>query len=129
MTLARPLFFDRDGPPLPDDFRKAPLPPLVARPDVRALKRSIENLPDQTALIDHDWLVLAVSAAWAREGQTGDVEAVVPGDDFAELARLWASEGKRNAEVLLQAVEDLSAGRTRSFHHIFEVSDRLEDPR
>lgn len=129
VTLARPLFFDRDGPPLPHDFRPAPPSPAVPPPDVRALKRSIENLPDQTALIDHDWRVLAVSTAWAREGQTGDVKAVEPGDDFAELARLWVLEGKRNAGVLLQAVEDLSAGRTRSFHHIFEVSDRLEDPR
>lgn len=129
VTLTRPLFFDRDGPPLPDDFRLAPSSPAFAPPEVRALRRSIENLPDQTALIDHEWRVLAVSAAWAREGQTGDVEAVVPGDDFAALARLWAREGKRNAEPLLRAVNDLSAGRIRSFHHIFEVSDRLEDPR
>jgi signal transduction histidine kinase len=128
-TLARPLFFDRDGPPLPEEFRSTALLRATARSEVRALKRSIETLPDQTALLDHDGRVLAVSTAWAREGQTGDVRAVVPGDDFYELARLWSVEGKRNAEVLLTAVDDLSAGRITSFHHVFEVSDQLEDPR
>jgi signal transduction histidine kinase len=103
--------------------------PTPPRPDLGALKRSIETLPDQTALIDPDWRVLAVSTAWAREGQTGDVRAVLPGDDFAELARLWVDEGRRNAEMLLAAVEDLSVGRITSFHHVFEASDRLEDPR
>jgi signal transduction histidine kinase len=128
-ALARPLFFDRDGPPLPDDVRRTPPSLIAPQPELRGLKRSIENLPDQTALLGQDWRVLAVSSAWAREGQTGDVRAIVPGDDFAELAKLWSVEGKRNAEVLLAAVADLSAGRITSFHHIFEVSDRLEDPR
>jgi hypothetical protein len=94
-------------------------------PDVRALKRSIESLPDQTALLDPDWRVLAVSPAWAREGETGEVRAVVPGDDFRELAKLWVIERKRNAELLLAAVENLSAGRVASFHHVFEVSERI----
>lgn len=127
-TPASPMFFDRDGPPLPDDFGLSPAPPVDDAGDVRALARSIENLADQTALLDHDWRVLAVSTAWAREGRTGEVRAVVPGDDFYELAQLWVAEGKRNAEPLLAAVEDLSAGRIASFHHVFEVSDRLEDP-
>ncbi len=108
--------------------RPASMLRVAAGPDVRALKRSIENLPDQTALLDSEWRVLAVSSAWAREGRTGEVRAVVPGDDFRGLAKLWVIEGKRNAEVLLAAVESLSAGRISSFHHMFEVSDRLEDP-
>jgi signal transduction histidine kinase len=53
----------------------------------------------------------------------------MPGDDFRHLSRVWVDEGQRNAEVLLAAVENLSAGRITSFHHVFEVSDRLEDPR
>ncbi len=126
---ASPMFFDRDGPPLPEDSRAAPSSLTPRMGDLRALKRSIENLPDQTALLGPDWRVLAVSSAWAREGPTGDVRAIVIGDDFAGLARLWSAEGKRNAEVLLAAVDDLSAGRISSFHHVFEVSDRLEDPR
>jgi len=100
-----------------------------ARSHIRALKRSIENLPDQTALLDQDWRIRAVSAAWAREGRTGAVDALVPGDDFRRLAGVWVDEGQRNAQVLLAAVENLSTGRITSFHHVFEVSDRLEDPR
>ena len=126
---ARSIFFGRDGPPLHHNFQSTQLLRACEGPDVRALKRSIEALPDQTALLDPDWRVLAVSPAWARQGQTGEVQAVVPGDDFRQLARLWVAEGKRNADVLMAAVESLSAGRTLSFHHIFEVSEQLDDPR
>lgn len=129
LALARPIFFDSDGPPVPEGFEPTPSSVISSDRDVRALKRSIETLPDQTALLDQDWRVLAVSTGWAREGSTGEVEEIVPGDDFRQLSRLWLAEGKRNAEVLLNAVENLAAGRTTSFHHIFEVSDQLEDPR
>lgn len=128
-VLDLPTFFDRDGPPMPENYLSAPPPLAGTGRGIRALKRSIENLADQTALLDPDWRVLAVSTAWAREGATGEVRAVVPGDDFRQLARLWVIEGKRNAEVLLAAVENLAAGRISTFHHVFEVSDRLEDPR
>lgn len=126
-TPARAVFFDRDDPARHADAGL--IKPLSRSPDIRALKRSIEGLPDQTALLDPDWRVLAVSPAWARQGETGEVRAVVPGDDFHALARLWVVEGKRNAEVLLTAVENLSAGQIATFHHVFEVSERLDDPR
>jgi signal transduction histidine kinase len=128
-ALPRAIFFDRDGHAVPEAFRLDLHPSPQAGPEVRVLKRSIENLPDQTALLDGDWRILAVSSGWAREGRTGEVEELVPGDDFRALSELWAAEGKRNAGVLLAAVENLSAGRTTSFHHVFETSDRLEDPR
>jgi two-component system, NarL family, sensor kinase len=128
-VLPRAIFFDRDGDPMPEAYRLDPHSSPEVRSDVRALKRSIESLPDQTALLDPDWCILAVSSAWAREGRTGEVEELVPGDDFRALSARWAVEGQRNADVLLAAVESLSVGRTTSFHHVFEVSDRLEDPR
>jgi signal transduction histidine kinase len=128
-TPVHPIFFDGDGRPLPEGLAQAEASRAVEGRDMRALKRSIEALPDQTALLDPDWRVLAVSPAWARQGSTGEVRAIAPGDDFRELTRLWMDEGKRNAEVLLAAVENLSAGRITTFHHIFEVPDRIEDLR
>jgi signal transduction histidine kinase len=95
----------------------------------RSLERSIAGLPDQTALLDSSWRVLAVSAAWAREGRTGDIDAIVPGDNLRRLAALWAAQGRHKADVLLEAIERLSAGRGSAFHAVFETSDRIEDPR
>jgi len=126
--LAHPGFFDRGGLPVPDGYPSAAPPPANKRFHSRALERSIACLPDQTALLDEDWRILAVSAAWAREGNTGEIEALMPGDDFRLLAKLWAAEGRRDAGLLLAAVDNLSAGRTTSFQHVFEASDRLENP-
>jgi signal transduction histidine kinase len=126
---APPTFFDRDGPAVPGHYLPSAFARGGAGHEVRTLTRSIESLADQTALLDADWRVLAVSTGWAREGRTGEVREIEPGDNFYRLAQLWAIEGKRNAGILLAAVDNLSAGRISTFHHVFEVSDRIEDPR
>ena len=103
--------------------------PRADAAELRSLKRLIAGVPDQTALLDTDWQVLAVSAAWSREGRTGDIEPIEPGDNLRRLASRWVAQAKRNADILLAAIESLSSGRITAFHHIFEVSDRHEDPR
>jgi signal transduction histidine kinase len=87
---------------------------------VRTLKRTIEGLPDQTALLDQDWKVLAVSAAWARQGNIRDMAPIVPGNDFRALTQGWLKEGRVDAALLAAAIDDLSAGRTKAFHHVFQ---------
>jgi signal transduction histidine kinase len=104
----------------------APEPPDA---ELVSLQRSVAGLPDQTALLDTDWGVLAVSTAWAHEGRIGDIAAIRPGDNIRHLSMSWATEGKRSALVLQKAIDDLETGRVSAFHHVFEVSDRLEDAR
>ena len=77
-------------------------------------EKLIEGLPEQIALLDSNWVVLAVNESWTRTAASVGYE-LRPGSDYRAFCFEKGREGHEAAAAAAVAIEELEKGQTSSF--------------
>jgi two-component system NarL family sensor kinase len=93
---------------------------------VGMFQRLIDALPEQIALVDEEWIILAVNPAWTKTASVYGYEALRPGTDYAAFCRERASEGHSAARPVIDGIAELQAGTRQSFEYFYDGNDRWE---
>jgi signal transduction histidine kinase len=116
----------KEAPALPRSFSPARRrstsfpnrPPLLA-PSAAALREIIDGLPEQIALLDDSWNVLAVNRAWAESAASAGIPGLETGENYRQGCEMMAERGNGDAIILRQALREISAGQRRFFEHVY----------
>ena len=106
--------------------QEAPKPgPEVAAvipPSAAALKEIIERLPEQIALLDESWTILAVNRAWSESAAAAALPGLQTGENYLRGCETMAERGDRDALILRQALREIATGRRKFFEHVYPKS-------
>ncbi|WP_129791656.1 sensor histidine kinase [Sphingosinicella sp. CPCC 101087] len=115
-----------DDPAAPRSFSPAyrltipfPLSPSPAAPSAAALREIIDGLPEQIALLDDSWNVLAVNRAWAESAAAAGIPGLETGQNYLQGCEMMAERGNGDAILLRQALREISGGERRFFEHVY----------
>ncbi|MFL5236623.1 MAG: histidine kinase [Rhizomicrobium sp.] len=86
----------------------------------------IDALPEQIALVDEDWTILAVNPAWTKTAALYGYETLRPGTNYAAFCRERTSEGHNAARPAVEGIAEIDAGLRQSFEYLYDGNDRWE---
>jgi signal transduction histidine kinase len=86
----------------------------------------INGLPEQIALLDENWNILAVNQAWTRTAALYGYFALCPGTNYFEFLREKEAEGHTSAGPVVEGIEAMEAGSQDSFRFLYHGSDKWE---
>lgn len=93
---------------------------------VKSFQRIIDSLPEQIALVDNQWDILAVNPAWVSTAAMygyGDLE---PGTNYLQFCQDRAAEGHSAAAVAVGGALEIASGAKTSFRYVYHGRDRWE---
>jgi signal transduction histidine kinase len=93
---------------------------------VDIFEKLIDALPEQIALVDEHWGILAVNAAWTKTAALYGYEALRPGTNYATFCRAKVNEGHEAARPAIEGIAEIDAGRRSSFYYLYDGSGRWE---
>lgn len=119
------------NPPNPDPFWTLRVPPLgPVATDQSAIASTfgqfISGLPEQIALLDDEWNILAVNPAWMKTAALYGYSALRPGTNYFEFIRERVAEGHAWAEPVFAGVMGMVQGAKTSFSALFHGTDRWD---
>jgi two-component system, NarL family, sensor kinase len=88
-----------------------------------AFQQLIDALPEQIALMDEDWIILAVNKAWAATAALYGYDTIERGSNYAEFCRIGANQGHDAAASAVEGMRQIDAGLRSSFDFLYEGSD------
>ena len=91
-------------------------PPNFAILDL--FQQIINGLPEQIALVDDQWRILAVNESWATTARSYGYE-LVPGSNYLEFCEARALEGHKPTGVAAAGIRAMEANGERSFRYIY----------
>ena len=113
-----------------EDFPVARSQPLAAPSErsgfVQHFEAVIQALPEQIALADEHWTILAVNPAWTRTAALYGYEALQPGTNYEAFCKERADEGHNAARPAVDGIADIDAGHRSSFDYFYDGNDRWE---
>jgi len=86
---------------------------------IEALQSLIDELPEEVALLDESWRILAVNRNWTRKASQSVRRELYPGRNYRELLEGWAAAGNRDCAIVVAALQELASGARRSFEHVY----------
>lgn len=86
----------------------------------------INALPEQIALVDEHWNILAVNPAWTKTAALYGYQALGPGANYASFCEARANEGHNAARPAVEGIKSIDAGLRQSFHYLYDGNDRWE---
>jgi two-component system NarL family sensor kinase len=108
----------------------APAMPIGAPVDdvrfIDLFQKLIDALPEQIALVDDRWVVLAVNPAWTATASLYGYQELCPGANYAAFCEARASEGHNAARLAVEGIRAIDAGLEQSFHYLYDGNDRWE---
>jgi two-component system, NarL family, sensor kinase len=114
-------------------LRPTPRPKAARQPNsrrkrdfVKLFQQVISGLPEQIALVDEDWVILAVNEAWTQSIADHGYVELSPGENYFEFCDSKAKEGHAAAAVAANGVRQIDAEATRSFRYVYHGNDRWE---
>lgn len=105
------------------------LPPLVtdSRPAfAESFRQIIEGLTEQIALVDENWVILAINPAWTKTAALYGYEALEPGSNYLQFCEDRANEGHIPAALAAKGIRAMERKGERSFRYTYEGKDRWE---
>jgi len=108
------------------DAPRAAAPTPVGTAFVRTFQELIDALPEQIALVDEHWTILAVNPAWTKTAAVYGYEALVPGANYAAFCEERANEGHNAARPAVEGIARIDAGLHQSFEYFYDGNDRWE---
>ena len=93
---------------------------------IDVFQKLIDALPEQIALVDEHWNILAVNPAWTKTAALYGYEALQPGTNYADFCEARADEGHNAARPAVDGIKEIDAGFRTSFHYLYDGSDRWE---
>src|SRR6185503_15944829 len=94
-----------------------------------ALQEFVDSHPDKIALVDENWMILAISQEWAEEAAVHGYADYRRGGDYLKILKRGVSEGDLDAAVILSAMQQVASGRRRLFQYVYTPSGISEDRR
>lgn len=92
-----------------------------------ALQSMIDELPDEIALADARWNILAVNQAWTLKASESPRRELRPGRNYLEQLEGWAAEGNEDSRLVAAAVREMSAGTRLSLEHDYSLEVNGKD--
>lgn len=89
---------------------------------VDALQEIVSQLPDQFALLDREWTILALSRDWAREAAENGYSAFRVGANYIQICNRLAKKGDTDAAVISSALQRFADGDTAEFECLYTPS-------
>lgn len=93
---------------------------------VDVFQQLINGLPEQIALLDEHWVILAVNEAWTKTAALYGYSALQPGTNYFEFCRERAEEGHGAARPAVEGIMQIAAGVSDSFRYLYDGNDRWE---
>jgi len=89
-------------------------------------EKLIEGLPEQIALLDENWIVLAVNESWTSTALSLGYHDLLPGCDYRAYCVRKAEEGHEAPAAALAAIAGLEKGEKASFNLKYSGQNELE---
>jgi len=86
----------------------------------------INGLPEQIALLDEDWNILAVNIPWTRTAALYGYWALQPGTNYFDFLSARAAEGHSSAKPVIEGILEIAQGSRTSFGFVYHGNDRWE---
>ena len=93
---------------------------------VDVFQQIINGLPEQIALVDEHWNILAVNDAWTRTAALYGYHALTPGANYLTFCEDRALEGHKPAEIAANGIRMMDRNSEPSFRYVYHGSDRWE---
>lgn len=93
---------------------------------VHGFQELINSLPEQIALLDENWVLLAVNRAWIKTAELYGVHTLGPGADYFEFVEARANENHRSAMAVRDGIVEMNRGTRDSFRFVYSGADRWE---
>ena len=100
--------------------------PPAPTPFVQTFQELIDALPEQIALVDERWTILAVNPAWTKTAAVYGYEALTAGANYAAFCRERAKEGHNAARPAVEGIAEIDSGLSQSFEYFYDGNDRWE---
>ena len=66
-------------------------------------------MPEQIALVDDQWIILAVNPAWTKTAALYGYDALIPGTNYLEFCAARANEGHSPAAIVVDGINEMKA--------------------
>lgn len=93
---------------------------------VDVFQQIINGLPEQIALLDDNWSILAVNDAWTKTAALYGYFALCPGTNYFEFLRERSAEGHASAGVVVDGIRAMEERGEDDFRFLYQGSDRWE---
>lgn len=93
---------------------------------VDIFQQVIDGLPDQIALVDEAWNILAVNPAWMTTSALYPSGELMPGSNYLEFCRLKSAEGYSAAAEAMEGAERIARREQDAFSFVYQGVDRWE---
>lgn len=93
---------------------------------IETFRQIISSLPEQIALVDENWVILAINPAWIRTAALYGYDALVPGTNYLTFCEERAREGHTPAALAAKGIRELERNGEPSFRFTYEGKDRWE---
>lgn len=97
----------------------------IGQPEfVDIFQQIINGLPEQIALLDGNWNILAVNEAWARTAAFYGYFGLLPGTNYFEFLSEKAMDGHSSAVVVVEGITAMEESGDDDFRFLYHGSDR-----
>ena len=93
---------------------------------VEIFQQIINGLPDQMALADERWTILAVNPAWMKTAALYGYDELLIGSNYLGFCRDRASEGHTPAALAVDGICQMARDGKTSFDFVYEGTGRWE---
>ena len=93
---------------------------------VETFAQIIRGLPEQIALVDEGWNILAINPAWTKTAALYGYDALTPGTNYLAFCEERAAEGHTPAQLAAKGIRELEWNGETSFRFVYHGKDRWE---
>jgi len=93
---------------------------------VGVFQKLIDGLPEQIALLDSEWRILAINKAWAKTAALYGYSALKPGTSYYGFLRDMAAIGHNAAKLVVEGILEMAQGGEDSFNLSYPGRDQWE---
>jgi two-component system NarL family sensor kinase len=113
----------------PELASSAPSQPIVEPADggpasVEMFQQIINGLPEQIALLDADWNILAVNVAWTKTAAQYGYGDLLPGANYLQFCQSKSAEGHAPAGLVVNGIAQIETGQTDSHRFVYHGRER-----
>lgn len=94
---------------------------------IAALRDVIDELPEQIALVDDAWTIVAANRAWSESAAANCFPGLAEGGNYLEACEDRAAQGDQDAAMVCAGVRDIASGRRRKFTHFSAKKGKTRD--
>lgn len=93
---------------------------------VDTFQQIIDGLPQQIALVDEDWTIVAVNPAWTKTAGLYGYDQLTPGTNYLAFCDEVAAQGHNPAGIAAKGIRDMKRNGAPSFSFVYVGKDRWE---